>query len=205
MNENDNVTPPTDTPPATPPADGTTPENAPNSGDGNGENGGEQETFDDESEPSKREVKSDVSLDGIDEEEAKVISKVADAKLAPVQEQLHQQFVDNEVSKFLTNNPEAKPYEARIKRWVNHPNRATFIKQGFPVDAVIAEALAPFQQRIGARKVKMADEKAGKTKNAGTTPPPAENGGQPDWNSMSGSDIEKTAELVKSGRYKPAK
>lgn len=111
-----------------------------------------------------------------------------------------QTTVDSAVTKFFDDNPEAKEYRKRVEKFVKHPERMKFIKSGLPVEAVIAEALAPHLQRIGALKAKMADEEAARSKDGGKTAT-AKSPGSTDYSKMSSSEIRSLARDVKNGRY----
>ena len=128
------------------------------------------------------------------------MKKQAEKAYEPIKEQLFKQNVENTLSKILTDNPEYKPYEKRIRNFVNHENRIGMIKQGLPVKTVVIEALAPYLEKIGADKLRKANEEADKTKGGGNTPTPQENKGS-DFKGMSNKDIANLAEQVKSGRY----
>lgn len=121
--------------------------------------------------------------------------------VAPFQEQLYQTKVDNEVNKIMSDNPEYKPYEERVRKWVTHPNRQKLIKQGLPVKAVVYEALAPYLEKIGAEKARKADAEAKVSGTPTTTVKPTEKSGNP-YSGMSHKDIENLANRVKAGQYK---
>jgi len=130
-----------------------------------------------------------------------IISKVLDKKLSPFTQQLQNQKTETDLAAILAQNPEYKPYEARIRRWVAHPNRAGLIKQGLPVKAVVTEALSPYLQKIGADKAKKADDKARMDNVDGTTTTPT-TGKLPDFSKMNAEEFTKMSEQVKAGRFK---
>lgn len=130
------------------------------------------------------------------------ISKEINKAKEPVEEMLFKQTVDTKLNQILGQNPEFAPYKAKIEKWVNHPNRLTFIKQGLPLKAVVMEAIADDLQRIGAEKAKKADADANATKTGGTTPPVRE-AGAVDYNKMTPAQIERMAEDAKAGRFMP--
>lgn len=109
--------------------------------------------------------------------------------------------VKGEVESFFTKNPEAAPYRGLVERWVNHPNRMKFIKAGVPVNAFIAEALAPHQQKIGARKAKAADSEARNTSGGGASVPVTA-AGEVDYSKMSAAQITELARKVQNGQHK---
>lgn len=109
--------------------------------------------------------------------------------------------VKDGINDFFNQNPEAKQYKDMVEKFVNHKQRMKFIKNGLPVSAVIAEALAPHQQRLGALKVKAADAEANRTKDGGSNPPAKPAGGT-DFNKMSSKEILKLGRSVMNGQYK---
>lgn len=109
--------------------------------------------------------------------------------------------IDNGINTFFANNPEAKEYQATVEKFVKHAERMKFIKIGLPVETVIAEALAPYQQRIGALKAKAADEEASKTNDGGGSTH-AKPSGNADYSKMSSKEVRQMARDVESGRYK---
>jgi hypothetical protein len=129
------------------------------------------------------------------------IRKVVKSEMAPVADSLHTQRIENEIQKILTENPEYKPYEKRIRNFVTHENRKGLIKQGLPVQAVVVEAVAPYMQEIGAARAKAADEKADKTKSAGSSTTPTETP-EVDLSKMKNVDVTNMSEQIKSGRFK---
>lgn len=202
-----------DTPPADPPENIDNPDNS-----DAGDDKGEAEFQDDNADPDKYNVgdapsdppgNNNAGDEDIDEEDEKAIGKVVDKKLQSVTKELNdfkeERFkanVDKDLNKILTENPEYKPYEARIRRFVNHDNRIGLIKKGLPVNTVVLEAVAPYLQQIGAAKAKAADEKANKVKVNGDQKGGAP-AGKPDFKSMTNKQIEEIGELVKQGKYSP--
>ncbi len=197
-----NSNPPTD-PPADPPKDGDDPPADPpkdpdKAEDPPADDGAEPEGGAPAKEPEKKDPPAD---DNDDEDEEKRIAKMVDKRLSPFETQVHTQRVNTEVEQILQSNPEYKPYEAKIRRFVNHENRAGLIRQGLPVKTVVLEAIAPHLQQIGAAKAKAADEKAAKTRVDGSSARPNEPGKLPDFANMKASEIEDIAEQVRRGTY----
>lgn len=140
-------------------------------------------------------------LDTMDSKKVKeAIDKSVQAGISKATSALAVQRINNEVKEIIDAHPEYKPYADRIKKWVTHPNRIKFIKNGFPVQSVVLEAIAPHLEKIGAEKARIADEKARRSAGNGVTTPPAVATTAPDYKSMSAADIEALAEKVKSGR-----
>jgi len=98
-----------------------------------------------------------------DDEE--IISKVIDKRLAPVLEKIVGSEDKEEASKFFNENPEFKPYEAKIAKWWQDPSR-----RHLPISTVALEAIGYKNLiRIGAQKQKEADEKAAQAKTKGSS------------------------------------
>jgi hypothetical protein len=115
---------------------------------------------------------------------------------------IYKQTVESEVRGIITDNPEYKPYEDRIRRFVFHENRFGMIKGGLPVQTVVLEAIAPYLQKIGAEKARSADTKAKQMKVNGQGQAPSEGKGGPDYSKMTNEEILKINEQIKSGQYK---
>lgn len=120
--------------------------------------------------------------------------------LDKVNDHILSQKTGNEIDNYFKNNPEAEEYRSKVEKWVNHPNRMKFIKQGMPVSAVIAEALAPHQQKIGANKARLADQEANSTRDGGSSAA-ASDPNSIDYSSMTNAQIEQMARDVMNGRY----
>jgi len=111
----------------------------------------------------------------IDPEDEATIGKVVDKQLKPHLEWLEEQTersraneIAYEIDTAIADQPELKQYEKQIRAFVTHPNRMRFIKDGLPVSSVIAEAVAPHQQKIGAKKEREAAAAANDTKDSGS-------------------------------------
>lgn len=142
----------------------------------------------------------DNSDDDADKSKKQKQSTVPNKALQKVSDHIFRQSVKSEVDSFFANNPEAAPLREKVERWVNHPNRMKFIKQGLPVSSVIHEALAPYQQQIGARKAKAADEEASATRNNTTNISPKAPD-KTDWSKVPAAEVLKTARLVMNRQY----
>lgn len=157
---------------------------------------------------SAKDEDEDEDDEDLPEEDKKMIDKHINKRISSFEEKqrqseelLHKQQVQSELSDILSKNPEYKPYEARIRKWVEHPNRAGFIKSGLPVASVVSEAIAPYMMKIGAERERIAREKADKSKDGGNQQKP-KSPDAPDYSSMSNEEISSMAEQIKSGRYK---
>lgn len=193
--------PPQD-PPADPPADPKDPAATPPEEDNE-----EPEKYDTTPPAKKTEEKPPADDTELPEEDQKAIEKLVEKKygkyFASIEQQAefqHKARVESELSKILTDNPEYKPYEAKIRKFVTHENRAEFIKNGLPVKVVVNEAIAPYLQKIGAEKAKAADIKANTIKVNGEQKG-NETKGKVDYASMTSEQIREMGEQVKAGRY----
>lgn len=140
-------------------------------------------------------------LDTMDSKKVKeAIEKSVESRVSKATSALAVQRINSEVKDIISAHPEYEPYKERITKWVNHPNRIKFIKNGFPVQSVVLEAIAPHLEKIGAEKARIADKKARESAGNGVTTPPAVATTVPDYKSMPTADIEALAEKVKSGR-----
>lgn len=139
-------------------------------------------------------------------EDQQNITKAVKKIIAPLETTIHNNRVETELQQIMLQNPEYKPFEARIRRFVTAPNRTDLIKAGLPVRSVVIEAISPYLQQIGATKAKAADAKANLASDGGGTQDrPTAAGKFPDVSKMSNKEIEELGEKVKSGRYTPGK
>lgn len=93
--------------------------------------------------------------DDIDEEDEKVIKKVASKMLAPIFEKQIAEEDEMEVQQFVANNPDFKPYEAKVKVFMKHPSR-----RDLPIESIFYEVAGPDLLKIGAARAKAADDEA---------------------------------------------
>ncbi len=178
-----------------------------------GEKSEEEKIEDDGAEPEGASVtkKVDEKADSENEDEDEYltqededkIGKIVKKQLAPFTDTIVKQGIESELNNILIQNPEYKPYEARIRRFVSHQNRLPMIKQGLPVKSVVLEAVSPYLEKIAIARSKAADEKAAKTSSEGSSERPSEKTSKfPDISKMNNKEIEQMSDLVKQGRYK---
>lgn len=129
----------------------------------------------------------------ISDEDAAAVRKIVDKELAPIRKQAAEQEVETEIASFLKDNPDFKPFEAKVKRWANHPNRS-----GVPVKSIFYEVAGPSLMKIGAQRAKAADKKANKTKTAGGNT--SQQTGSKSYADMSLNDFGKELEAEKLKR-----
>jgi hypothetical protein len=93
--------------------------------------------------------------DGISPEDEEVITKVVSKRFAPVIEKTLQAEDEQEVQDFLKTNPDFKPFEARARRFMQHPSR-----RNLPIKSIFYEVAGDKLIKIGAERQKQADQKA---------------------------------------------
>ncbi|MDD5726281.1 MAG: hypothetical protein PHC53_02615 [Patescibacteria group bacterium] len=112
------------------------------------------------------------SDDDIDPEDEAKISKVLDKRLGPVMDELDaerqqaaEQQEEAELQTFLTECPQFKPYEAKIRKWAKHESR-----KNLPLLSIAYEIAGPDLERIGAeRERKAAQDAAASATGGGST------------------------------------
>lgn len=162
----------------------------------------EPEVFDfgflnDDTEDKPKKDSETEDTDSTDTEDKPVV-KTSDSRIDKIADHFVDVAIKDGVRDFIAANPEAKTFQSKIERYVNSPARKKFIKQGLPVTAVIAEALMPHMQRLGALKAKQADAEANQTKDGGRTSK-AKAPAAADYSKMSNADILKKARQVQNG------
>lgn len=100
--------------------------------------------------------------DDIADEDREVVIKSVMPIIEPLLKQNAAQENEKELQGFLSGNPDFKPYEAKIRRFMEHPTRA-----GIPVKAIAYEVAGDKLMQIGAKRAKAADEKARETQTGG--------------------------------------
>jgi hypothetical protein len=82
--------------------------------------------------------------------------------IEPLLKQNAAQENEKELSAFIAGNPDFKPFETKIRRYMEHPTRA-----GIPVKAIAYEVAGDKLMQIGAKRAKVADDKARETQTGG--------------------------------------
>lgn len=100
--------------------------------------------------------------DDIDEVDEKAIGKVVNKILKPIIEKETKAQDDKEFSDFLTANPDFKPFEAKARKYASHPSR-----KDVPIEEIFYGVAGKDLLRIGAKRGKIADDEARKTKASG--------------------------------------
>ncbi len=126
-------------------------------------------------------------------EDKKVISKVVNDALTPIQKQLQDQADRAELNNFISEKPEFAKYKPAIEVYMKHP-----AYRNIPVKNIAAIVAAKDLQKIGAQKEREAQAAANATKGGGNTARVTP--GQKDWSTASKEEFEaKKAEVF--GRH----
>lgn len=104
-------------------------------------------------------------------EDEALIQKVVAKQFAPVIERTQHAEDEREISVFLTANPDFKPYEAKVRRYIQHPSR-----RGLPIKSVFYEVAGDDLLKLGAKRKEKADQEAKNTQTGGGTSRGTENG-----------------------------
>lgn len=100
--------------------------------------------------------------DGVAKEDKDLIIKVVGEQFAPIIEKSLADDDNKEVNDFLTENPDFKPFEAKVRRYMLHPSR-----RALPIEAIFFEVAGKALIKIGAERQKAADLKAKGTQTGG--------------------------------------
>lgn len=132
--------------------------------------------------------------DGADDEED-IDPKVAAAvekMIKPLFDQQGEQEVETEIATFVTNNPDFKPFEARVKKWADHDSW-----KGVPIEQIFYAAAGKELLSIGAARKVKADNNAKKGRTGGGGG--GEESRRTSWNDAPLEDVGKEIERVKMG------
>lgn len=100
----------------------------------------------------------DADDDGVAPEDKELVSKIVDERLAPLVEERRKAEDDAEVREYLSANPEFAPFEAKVRRFMQHPTR-----KDVPASTIFLEVAGPdFLMQLGAEKARKAAEEAKK-------------------------------------------
>ena len=69
---------------------------------------------------------------------------------------------EQEIKDFLSANPDFKPYEAKARKYMSHPSR-----KDVPIEEIFYGVAGKDLLKIGAKRAKIADNEAKKTKSGG--------------------------------------
>lgn len=100
--------------------------------------------------------------DDIDPADKETIGKVVAKALKPFVEKEAKAQDEAEIKTFLTDNPDFKPYEAKARKYMAHPSR-----KDVPIEEIFYGVAGKDLMAIGAKRAKIADKEAKKTKSGG--------------------------------------
>lgn len=109
-----------------------------------------------------KDTDSEDTDDDLSEEDAKAIDKRIGKHLEPLLKQQAEQEVEASIATFLKDNPDFAPFASKVKRFANHPSRASV-----PIKSIFYEVAGDKLLQIGAKRSKAADAKAKKGKTGG--------------------------------------
>jgi hypothetical protein len=95
-------------------------------------------------------------------EDEAMISKVVAKKFAPIIEKSLADDDNQEIASFLSENPDFKEFEAKARRYMQHPSR-----RQLPIKAIFYEVAGDKLIKIGAERQRLADEKAKNSQSGG--------------------------------------
>jgi hypothetical protein len=116
------------------------------------------------SEADPEEEKPEAADDEVAPEDEALITKVVAKKFAPFLNKSMADDDEKEVSAFIAENPDLKPYEAKVKRYMSHPSR-----RHLPVETIFYEVAGKDLLKLGADRARKADEEAKQTQTGGGT------------------------------------
>ena len=113
---------------------------------------------------AKQDDQGDEGDDGeqVDATDEETIVNVVAKRFGPVIEKTIAADDNAEVAEFLSKNPDFKPFEATVRRYMDHPSR-----RQLPVASIFYEVAGPKLMQIGATRARAADAKAKQTQTGG--------------------------------------
>ena len=136
---------------------------------------------------------ADEDDDGVAPEDKALINKVVSEQLAPIIDRTLRADDEHEVQEFIEKNPEFKPFEAKVKRFMQHESR-----RQLPIKSIFYEVAGDKLLKIGADRMKKADEKAKNTQTGGGSNR-AEEGEKGDWD-LPKDEFEAKQEKIRHGQ-----
>ncbi len=115
-----------------------------------------------------------------------VATKVAAEMVAPIYEGQIEAEDIAEVGQFVADNPDFKPYEARVKAFMKHPSR-----KDVPIKSLFYEAAGDDLLKIGAKRALAAADEAARSAAGGGSPEGGDGEGKPDWANMGKEEFER--------------
>lgn len=130
--------------------------------------------------------------DEISPEDEALVEKVVEKKYGPALKKISEQEDTSELKDFLAENPDFKPYEAKIRRYMAHPSRSQV-----PVSAIAYEVAGPELLKLGAKRKAAADDKAKKGQAGGGSSREDERGGKKSVKDMTPKEFAEYKEQVR--------
>lgn len=134
----------------------------------------------------------DEDEDGLAPEDAAAIDRHLDKRLAPILAKEEQSEVETQIAAFISSNPDFKPYAAKVQKWALHD-----AWKNVPIKQIFYAAAGDKLMSIGAKRSKVADDKAKKGRTGGSG---GEDNGSKSWKDAPLEDVGKEIERVKLGR-----
>ncbi len=131
--------------------------------------------------------------DEVAPEDEALITKVVAKKFAPIIDKSLAADDNEEISGFLKDNPDFKPFEAKARRFMQHPSR-----RQLPIKSIFYEVAGDSLIKIGADRQKAADAKA-KGSQTGGGSNRANEGAKNDWG-LSKEEFEAKQEKIRRGQ-----
>ena len=98
---------------------------------------------------------SDSDDEDLDDEEIDAFNQSVQEAVSPLVERLTKEDNQRELRDFVSENPEFKPYQSKIERYMNHKTR-----QHLPLTTIAMEAVGPQgMMKIGAKMARQSDQK----------------------------------------------
>lgn len=95
-------------------------------------------------------------------EDEELISKVVAKRFAPILSKTMADEDNAEIAGFIAENPDFKPYEAKIRKFMSHDSR-----RHLPVSTIAYEVAGKDLMKLGAERSRKADEEASHTQTGG--------------------------------------
>jgi len=136
----------------------------------------------------------DDSDDEIDPRDKEVVKEIVQDAIKPLVERQMKEEDEKELNGFLSENPDFKPFEKKIRRFMAHPSRAHL-----PIKTIAYEVAGDKLLSIGARRAREADADGQQTEGAGSSSRTQSKGGSV-WEQDSKSFEEKQQEVRRKAR-----
>jgi hypothetical protein len=102
--------------------------------------------------------------DDFETEEDEKIHKIVEKTVSPLVQKAQQEEDNREIADFLSENPDLKPYETKVRKFMQHESR-----KALPISSIFFEVAGNDLLKIGAARERKAAEKAKQTQAGGGT------------------------------------